>query len=91
MLRSDFRVAETYRRQLTEYRPKVGTQTLLLWGSEDREATREDVEGWMQWLAGEKHLTRIAGDHFQLIREPKDFLEPILHHFPAIFSRKAPW
>lgn len=81
LLRADFRVSESYRRALETQRATVRTATLLLYGSADSEAPRDDVEAWDKWLSGPVQLRALPGDHFYMTREPKLFVHEIAQAF----------
>ncbi|WP_238399040.1 thioesterase II family protein [Photorhabdus bodei] len=82
MLRADFLATEHYHRLVQTDAVKLQTPTLLLYGSEDKEASAIEVQQWQQWLAdGEQHLSyrykEIVGDHFYITQEPENFIRHV--------------
>jgi yersiniabactin synthetase, thioesterase component len=75
VLRADFRTTENYRRELKEDRVRLKTPTLLVYGTEDSEASREEVDAWRLWLSGPTELRGLEGGHFHLIERPRAFLD----------------
>ncbi|WP_256125151.1 thioesterase II family protein [Photorhabdus luminescens] len=82
MLRADFLATERYHRIMQTDAVKLQTPTLLLYGSEDKEASAMEVQQWQQWLVdGEQHLSyrykEVVGDHFYITQEPESFIRHI--------------
>jgi yersiniabactin synthetase, thioesterase component len=88
LLRSDFRATESYRREFQESHPRLLTPTLLLFGTRDEEAHREEVKAWELWLNGPHALRSIEGDHFYLVQDPHSFINPVVE-FLAVHSSVA--
>lgn len=92
MLRADFTATESWRRDLTSAVP-LRTPTLLIAGSDDREASFDEVSAWEAWLTHPLGTVSVAGDHFYITRRPAAFLEHIrrcfdrsdLHSFSCAF------
>ncbi|WP_281349388.1 thioesterase II family protein [Paraburkholderia hayleyella] len=88
LLRADFRATEGYRREQHVGHPRVRTPTLLLHGSDDREASRDEVEAWDVWLHDTGPPVTLAGDHFYLTTQPHAFAEVVLRHFEPILASR---
>jgi medium-chain acyl-[acyl-carrier-protein] hydrolase len=61
MLRADFEVVETYR---YEAGPPVSSPFTVIGGTDDRSATRDDLEPWSAHTRGRCTLQVLPGDHF---------------------------
>jgi len=76
MLRSDFLVTEGYwYPQEPTPDQRLQTPALLLWGREDEEAHRSEVDAWKNWLRHAQGPVAMAGDHFYIVRNPVSFLD----------------
>lgn len=78
MLRSDFSATESYwhvQEPVTDLR--LRTPALLVWGREDEEANRSEVDAWKHWLSHVQGMVAMAGDHFYIVRHPAPFLDCI--------------
>jgi len=73
LLRSDFLATETYYRELVEPRSKLMTPALLVCGSDDIEATPDEVSAWSLWLDSTSEIREIPGDHFYITQRPRAF------------------
>jgi yersiniabactin synthetase, thioesterase component len=72
MLRSDFLATESYHRDHAKNRKKLNTPVLLIYGTNDAEANKEEVSAWSQWI-DEYRIHEIAGDHFYVTQRPQAF------------------
>jgi yersiniabactin synthetase, thioesterase component len=84
MLRADFQATEAYSRALPADGHTLTTPTLLVFGSDDAEASREEVDAWQVWLQQPGNPVMISGDHFYATRRPRAFLGQIMHRLDAI-------
>lgn len=84
LLRADFRATERYRHAPAPPSPAVHTPSLLLHGSHDREASRDEVQAWQAWLRHAGPPVTVAGDHFHVTRRPRAFLGQVMHHFESL-------
>lgn len=84
LLRADFRATEGYRHAQAPSSPAVNTPSLLLYGSHDGEARRDEVQAWQAWLRHAGPPVAVAGDHFYVTRRPRAFLGQIMHHFESL-------
>ena len=79
MLRADFKVTESYLNPTSSMEYKLRTPTLLMYGSSDREASREEVSLWSEWLCKSSEPIEIVGDHFYITQDPKTFINHIMN------------
>jgi thioesterase component of yersiniabactin synthetase len=86
LLRADFRATENYRRERVAGHARLFTPTLLLYGSRDGEAWRDEVDAWRVWLADASRPVALAGDHFYVTKRPRAFVGAVLRHFEPILS-----
>jgi medium-chain acyl-[acyl-carrier-protein] hydrolase len=63
LLRADFELAETY---VYRYAPPLGVPVSAYGGLQDRDPTREELEGWRNQTTGRFDLRMFPGDHFFL-------------------------
>jgi medium-chain acyl-[acyl-carrier-protein] hydrolase len=73
-LRDDFELSETYERQ----QARLICPITALGGSEDREVSRSDLEGWRLVTTADFDVKMFAGDHFYLDKQG-----PALHRHVA--------
>ncbi|HCT1400692.1 TPA: thioesterase [Proteus mirabilis] len=80
LLRADFLATERYFFQKSTKR-LFHTPVLLMYGSHDSEADKNEVEAWQDWI--DKHCTIncIAGDHFYPITHPNTFCRFIIDFY----------
>ncbi|WP_063534455.1 alpha/beta fold hydrolase [Burkholderia sp. MSMB1589WGS] len=83
MLRADFRITEAYRRMPRADQRRIDTPTLLVHGSRDTEASREEVAAWRDWLRRADEPIAMPGDHFYVTRRPRAFLQQILRRLES--------
>ncbi len=81
MLRGDFQASEHYYRAVDESFAGLETPTLLLYGTLDDEARRDEVEEWTRWLSGRTMLEAVAGNHFFLTQRPDAFIASMSRAF----------
>ncbi|TMC11065.1 MAG: thioesterase [Chloroflexi bacterium] len=74
MLRSDFRLAETYRYLP---RPPLDCPVVAFGGRDDPDVSVEDLEAWRQQAAGHFEVHVLPGDHFFLGSARADLLRII--------------
>jgi len=84
MFRADFQATESYwHAQAPAPGKRLRTPALLVYGSADEEARREEIDAWKAWLSHTHGPVSIAGDHFYITRRPRAFLEHIRHCFES--------
>ncbi|WP_242689380.1 thioesterase II family protein [Photorhabdus cinerea] len=93
MLRADFFATEHYYHAIQTDSVKLQTPTLLLHGSEDKEATAMEVQQWHHWLAGgEQNLLyccqEVAGDHFYITQDPQSFIRHVTQFIQYVYLQE---
>ncbi|ECA1950214.1 thioesterase [Salmonella enterica subsp. enterica serovar Virchow] len=91
LLRADFYATERYHYDSPDVCPPLHTPALLLYGSRDREASRQQVDAWRLWLAHVAGPVVIDGDHFYPTQQSWLFFTQIVRHFPHLFSAMTDW
>lgn len=86
LLRADFYATEHYHYDSPDRASPLRTPALLICGSRDREASRQQVDAWRQWLTHVTGPVTIDGDHFYPIQQSHAFFTQIVRHFPDAFS-----
>jgi len=70
-LRADFVATETYHKDLHAARTLARTPAFLLYGSQDAEASREEIIAWKEWLELVPTIHEVAGSHFYITERPR--------------------
>jgi len=78
MLRADFLATETYwYPQEPAIEQRLQTPARLVWGREDKEVRRSEIDAWNGWLRHVRESVVMEGDHFHIVRHPLPFLDCI--------------
>ncbi|WP_338805224.1 alpha/beta fold hydrolase [Xenorhabdus griffiniae] len=93
MLRADFFATEHYYHAIQPDSVKLQTPTLLLYGTEDKEASAVEVQQWHHWLASDKQnladcCQEIAGDHFYITQKPQNFILHVTQFMQYVYSKE---
>lgn len=84
MLRADFMATEGYGRERGE--AAVATPVTALYGLDDPEAWRSEVEGWRPYCAGGFELVSVEGDHFFMIKRAVAVVKLVRHRAEALLA-----
>jgi len=78
MLRADFQTTESYCHPISSTKQKLSTPALLIYGSKDQEASKEEVASWSEWLYKSSEPVEMSGEHFYITQQPQIFINHIL-------------
>jgi medium-chain acyl-[acyl-carrier-protein] hydrolase len=87
LLRADFAVAENYR---YEPRPRLDCPITAYCGMEDRDAPREQMEGWREQTTASFALRMLPGDHFFINSARALLLESLSRELVQLTDRLPP-
>ncbi len=90
MLRADFIATENYKKSIAAASDMIKIPTLLVYGSHDMEASKEEVLSWTQWLNHDcLSIMAVDGDHFYMTEKPQYFLEQVGLHISHLLNSEA--
>ena len=86
LLRADFYAIESYQRASPGAKDALDVPALLLWGTQDREASADEVAAWQAWLPQAGPPIAMPGSHFYPLHDPQRFIQRIMSHFDSALS-----